>query len=142
MNKKRFIVSFVLLLCISSYFLGYKAMAESAKPKPSWQMSEGVSVQLGVRDKYGNLGEYKATFLVKDEKGGEYKTTKIVKNDEFSFVYFPEDFKVNAKPGLYHWRCIVNGEEIAKGRFLYETVGSYADRAKVFVEDYFPKDGK
>lgn len=82
-----------------------------------WQQSEANSVQLGIRDKYGDLKSYKALFVVKDASGKEYKAEKDIKDSAWAYVYFPGDFKVYGNTGDYTWEGIVNGKVVASGKF-------------------------
>jgi len=129
MNRKQLIVALVLLsIAISVY-----CFAEE-KTKVVWQQSEGVSVQLGVRDKYGSLKKYKALFVVKDKNGKEYKVEKDVENDKWGYVYFPDDFKVYGEVGDYTWKCFVDGKVVASGKFRLTTSKTYCDQATVMRE--------
>ena len=93
----------------------------------SWQQSETINIQLGVRDKNSNLAEYKATFKVTEtttEKAVE--TTITVNADQWGFVNFPEDFGVDALKGNYDWTCTVAGRIVTYGKFDFKKTGNMA----------------
>jgi hypothetical protein len=75
-----------------------------------------------VRDKYGDLGGYEATFVVSEAPTGrKYRKTIRVEGDQFGDVEFPGDFAVNDysfRGKTYRWECLVGGEVVLKGRFL------------------------
>ena len=104
------------------------------KTEVVWQQSEGVAVQLGVRDKYGALDKYKALFVVTAKNGKEYKAEKTAQSDKWGYVYFPDDFKVYGEPGDYAWKCFVDGKVVTNGRFRLTTAKSYSDQANVIRE--------
>lgn len=93
-----------------------------AQTRPTWQYSETASITLTIRDKYGVLGEYEATFTVTTPGG--LKLVKVVKvqGDELGEVTFPDDFRtptqyVDLRAGRYRWECVVGGEVVTKGSF-------------------------
>ena len=95
--------------------------------KSSWQQSETISIQLGVRDMNSNLTEYKAIFKVTEinlDKAVE--TTITVKADQWGFVNFPEDFGVDALKGDYDWVCTVDGKIVTYGKFVFKKTGNMA----------------
>jgi len=84
-----------------------------------WQQSTAINVQLGIREKFGNLKNYEAIFIVTDSKGKEYKLTKKIQSDEWQFVYFPEDFNTDGGKGIYRWKGVVDGKTVIHGKFEY-----------------------
>lgn len=82
----------------------------------TWQQSQDGTIELGVRDKFGELKNYDAEFIVKGN-GKKYQIIKHIKGDEFGTVYFPKDFKTTGIPGKYTWKCTVNNKEVASGDF-------------------------
>jgi hypothetical protein len=92
-----------------------------AEPKVDWQSSTAERVKLGIRDKYGVLGSFQATFHVIAPDKGEYtKTITVPNNDgQFGYVLFPDDFgsQAGAKPGVYKWFTVVNGKQVMSGQF-------------------------
>lgn len=83
---------------------------------PSWQQSSSHSVQLGIRDKFGDMRAYTAQFVVYGP-GKEYKLTQHVKQDSWGYVYFPQDFTAISTPGHYTWQCMVNNKIVGNGEF-------------------------
>ena len=118
-----FLLPLIVLVVVSS--------AQKDVPGVNWQWSEGVAVQLSVRDKYGTLGSYKATFLVVAPDGKQYEVEKDVSNDEWSDTFFPSDFGALEKPGQYKWQCVVDGDVVASGKFEFKTTNTYTDQAKI-----------
>lgn len=89
-------------------------------PVPSWQQSEALDIQLGVRDKNGAAEYYDALFVVSKKNGTEkYEKIIKVKKDDWGFVNFPSDFKDNADDGEYEWKCFVDGKVVSFGEFIY-----------------------
>jgi hypothetical protein len=95
--------------------------------KASWQSSESVSVQLTVRDKYGTLGNYEATFIVYTPDGYRLTKSVSVRGDDEGAVTFPQDFTVpsryigGVRGGRYRWECIVLGKAVVGGSFTVAT---------------------
>ena len=99
----------------------------------TWMVSTTAQVKMGILDKYGSLGQYTATFVVREEKSGkEYFLTKEVPKGESGLdVLFPTEasepnyFKTAggagavAVAGLYTWECRVNGKRAVGGRFTF-----------------------
>ncbi|MBU4481035.1 hypothetical protein KKH59_01830 [Patescibacteria group bacterium] len=129
MNRKELTAACLVLFILVAFY----CFAEK-KTEISWQKSEGITVQLGVRDKNGELKKYRALFIVRDKNGKEYKLEKDVRGDVWGFVYFPEDFKVYGEPGDYTWKCIVKGKVAASGQFRLTTVKTDCDQATVMRE--------
>ena len=93
-----------------------------AQTGPTWQYSETASVTLSIRDKYGVLGGYEATFVVHTPDGLKLMKTVAVQGDEMGEVSFPDDFRspgqyVDIRAGRYRWECLVKGEVVTKGSF-------------------------
>lgn len=108
--------SLATLLVTLSFFLLFKNRAWG-KTEPVWQLSESYCFQLGVRDKYGELGEFGALFVVKDSKGKSYRAKRTVYEDDWGYVHFPTDFPTWNYPGKYTWGCYVNGKRVVGGKF-------------------------
>jgi len=126
MNKKQLVVACLFLFMLITIYCFADKRIETV-----WQQSEGATVHLGVRDKYGNLKEYRAIFVVRDKNGKEYKLEKDVTDDTWGYVYFPEDFKVYGEEGDYTWKCFVKGKVVVSGKFKLTTVKSFCDQATV-----------
>jgi hypothetical protein len=93
-----------------------------------WQTSVEKNqnfIDLGIRDKHGDAHQginYTAWFIVTAPDGRIYKAQKRVTRDKFGDVRFPRDFRpkiTSLKAGNYHWKCVVEGGEVAKGYFQY-----------------------
>lgn len=104
----------------------------------TWMVSTTAQVKIGILDKYGTLGQYTATFVVREEKTGkEYLLTKEVPKGESGIdVLFPTEpsepnyFKTAAgigaaaTAGLYTWECRVGGKRAVGGRFTFPEVAN------------------
>jgi hypothetical protein len=104
----------------------------------TWMVSTTAQVKIGVLDKYGSLGQYTATFVVREAKSGkEYFLTKEVPKGENGLdVLFPTEpsdsnyFKTaagvgaTATAGEYTWECQVNGKKAVGGRFTFPVVAN------------------
>ena len=104
----------------------------------TWMVSTVAQIKLGILDKYGSLGPYKATFTVHNEKTGENFTLvkELEKGQAGVDVLFPSDpadvdyFKNDAgvaaqvKPGNYIWECQVNGKKAVGGHFVFPETGN------------------
>lgn len=104
----------------------------------TWMVSTTTQVKIGILDKYGALGQYAATFVVREEKSGkEYFLTKDIPKGESGIdVLFPTEasesnyFKTaagagaTAVAGAYTWECRVNGKRAVGGRFTFPEVSN------------------
>ena len=122
--------------------LGALALLWAAAPAPAraqtWMVSTTAHVTLGVLDKYGELGAYEATFVVRGERTGkEYQLVRTVeKGQKGADVLFPSEstdggyFKsatgegAPAIPGRYTWECRVKGKKVVGGHFALPEVGN------------------
>ncbi len=93
------------------------APAAFGKRRVNWQYSITPSIQLGVRDKFGEKGSYTAVFNVTMPDRKTVRTTRKVSADGFGYVTFPQDFNADVPTGRYTWRCVVGGEVAVQGRF-------------------------
>jgi hypothetical protein len=93
-----------------------------------WQQSmDGKSdyIEIGIRDKHGDAHKgksYDAWFIVTSPDGRIYKAKATVNESDFGDVRFPQDFNFGLdklKSGIYTWKCLVEGGEVADGRFQY-----------------------
>lgn len=135
-------VKSILSVARCSRLLGALALLWLAAPAPAraqtWMVSTTAHVTLGVLDKYGQLGAYTATFVVRSERTGkEYQLVRTVeKGQNGADVQFPSEaatseyFKAStgeapsAAPGRYTWECRVNGRKAVGGHFALPEVGN------------------
>ena len=88
--------------------------------EPVWQLSESAVARMGVRDKFGALGGYDATFIVTGPQNKKTKKTVHVKGDEFKEVSFPDDFPNYLElKGHFKWACQVNGKTVVNGECIF-----------------------
>ncbi|SHM25054.1 hypothetical protein [Hymenobacter psychrotolerans] len=97
----------------------------------TWMVSTDAYIKMGVMDKFGQLGEYSAKFVVTDQTSGKaYVLVKQVTAGRNGIdVIFPSEatesdyFKTEtgeaaqARPGRYVWECQVGGKKVVGGRF-------------------------
>jgi len=107
--------------------------AQRPAAKVIWQESQSVTVQLGVRDKFGTLGGYDVVFEVSAVDGRKVTARKHVSGNEFGDVTFPDDFDFTNQfslrsAGSFSWRAIVGGKA-AHGSYRWAGTGR---EAKVF----------
>ena len=97
-----------------------------------WQTSMEAKpdyIDLGIRDKHGDAHQgvrYTAWFVVTGPDGRIYKAHKTVRESASGYVRFPRDFGKKVQPlqnGTYLWKCVVEGGEVAGGRFTYTVTG-------------------
>jgi len=92
----------------------------AAAARVEWQESVAPLYRIGIRDKFGDLGRYDATFAVTDGRHTWRKTIRV-KNDDWGFVLFPDDFEdgtfANFNNVPYKWQATVKGRVVTKGRF-------------------------
>ena len=92
----------------------------------NFQSSQGLGGELGIRDKYGELGRYDVTFVVNAPDKKQYKKTITVEGDAFGKVRFPNDFEAYTIPGKYSWQAVVKNKVAVRGEF--EQVGTFSLR--------------
>lgn len=104
----------------------------------TWMVSTTAQIKLGILDKYGQLGPYTATFVVRNEKTGkEYLLIKELEKGQTGIdVLFPTEpsdpdyFKTEggeaakAVPGRYTWECRVAGKKAVSGHFVFPETGN------------------
>lgn len=92
----------------------------------NFQSSQALGVELGIRDKNGELGKYDVTFVVTAPDKKQYKKTISVEGDAFGTVRFPNDFDAYTIPGKYSWQAVVKNKVAVRGEF--EQVGTFSLR--------------
>ena len=116
---------FALALVVFSTDFAYSQNRRSAVKSANWQTSvpEIVSTEnssLGIRDKWGSLGTFDASFVVTAPDKKVYKARSKGKDDEFVYVDFPTDFGgAPAMAGVYKVVFYVNGIVIGRDKFKY-----------------------
>jgi len=122
--RKLVIATIVLLLSVVSVcLLMMKLHAQEPTSEVTWQQLESAQIQLGVRDKYGELDGYTADFVVIGPNKQKYHVYKKVEGDDFAVVYYPEDFQGSSQSGKYTWKCLVNGKPVIEGKFRFTNSG-------------------
>jgi len=77
------------------------------------------------------MDSYEAVFkVISPVNKVQFENKITVLKDEWGFVYFPESFTADAKPGEYSWKCFVKNVEIAGGTFNYKSLNELTIPAK------------
>ena len=87
-----------------------------------WQYSTGTEenvVKLGIRDKGGQVGGYRAVFVVTGPDKRQYSSAKHGSGTAEVTASFPRDFGTEWTRGVYTWNCTVGGRMILQGSFEY-----------------------
>ena len=122
--KKTLLVGMALLLASSTI--------QAKEPVKIWQQSQSPSLELGIRDKYGET-PYTVEFLVTDPKGVVSSRKVEVEAGKFGFARFPEDFdKALLISGKYRWQAKVDGKVVRKGKFAYQHLSKGASLSFVY----------
>jgi hypothetical protein len=119
MRKRSLLLSLVTAGTIVAITALVSARKGHAEDDLAWQISQSPSVQLGIREKEGQLEAYEVLFVVMGPDGNERKAHKRVESSRFGYVNFPEEFGGYAPPGSYSWKCIVSNKVVVEGRFEY-----------------------
>ena len=78
------------------------------------------SIKVGVRDKYGAMGGYSATFVVTAPNNRAYKQRVKVAGDEFGFATFPDNFNTSdLRPGIYSVKIYVKNQLVVAFKVKY-----------------------
>jgi len=93
-----------------------------AVEKGFWQYgvdSGHGTVKLFIRDKLGQVGDYRALFVVTAPDRRDYSSEKNGSLTAEVAASFPGDFGAAWTQGVYAWRCMIDGRTIAQGTFQY-----------------------
>ena len=126
-------------LPLAALLLGFLLLGNAPAAKAqTWMVSTTAQIKLGVLDKYGQLGNYTATFIVHSERTGKdyYLVKELAKGQTGVDVLFPTEasdpdyFKAESgeaaqpTPGRYTWECRVKGVKAVGGHFTFPEVGN------------------
>ena len=124
---KLILLLFATTLCLATTLHG-SASAEGPLAPPVergfWQYgvdSGHGAVKLFIRDKLGQVGDYRALFVVTAPDRRDYSSEKNGSLTTETAASFPGDFGAPWTQGVYSWRCTVGGRTIAQGTFQYCT---------------------
>jgi len=129
------IASILLAFVLQTAVMWVKAeIALAAHVKATWQQSEGVLVELCLRDKQGDVGAYNAVFIINGPSGRQVKAQIRVPRGyaggKWGCVDVPSDFSgyhaqspYSSKPRMFRWKVLVQGHEVVSGRFEYGDSG-------------------
>ncbi|HUJ69910.1 MAG TPA: hypothetical protein VLW86_10330 [Syntrophorhabdales bacterium] len=130
MNKVALVLILMLAaptVCLVTALQGSAAAQSPLDPpieKGYWQYgvdSGQGAVKLFIRDKLGQVGDYRALFVVIAPDRREYSAEKNGSLSAEVAASFPSDFGGAWKQGVYAWRCTIGGRTIAQGSFQYCT---------------------
>lgn len=76
-------------------------------------------VRLIIRDKAGQVGTYKAVFVVTGPDKQQYRYEKKGSGNSPLVVRFPNDFSATWTKGTYIWTCSIGERELLHGSFEY-----------------------
>ena len=95
------------------------SVGDEVEGKPYAYTASG-SIELGVRDKYAEMGGYTATFAVTDSSNRTYKHEVSVKGDDWGNATFPDNFNASAlKPGIYSVKIYVKNQVVVSFKVKY-----------------------
>jgi hypothetical protein len=101
---------------------GADTVLDTSVERGYWQYSVGTEenvVKLGIRDKGGQVGAYRATFVVIGPDKREYSSAKNGAGTAEVTASFPRDFGAEWTRGVYTWNCTIGGRMILQGSFEY-----------------------
>lgn len=126
MSKKRVIFAGLLFSLIflvgadSAFAQRNRKSVKSATWQTSVNDQNRRNVVLGVRDKWGTLGSYRATFVVAAPGRKTFRGQTSTRGDEWAYINFPDDFNVNPLAnGTYSVVFYVEGVRVGRDRFRY-----------------------
>ena len=114
-------------LCLAPALHGSASAEGPVDPpieKGFWQYgvdSGHGAVKLFIRDKLGQVGDYRALFVVTAPDRRDYSSEKNGSLTAEVTTSFPADFGAAWMQGVYAWRCMIGGRTIAQGTFQYCT---------------------
>lgn len=126
MKTKRLIFSCLLFTLVMFAGIG-SASAQRGKnsvKNATWQTSvddsERGRVVLGIRDKWGTLGSFTATFVVTAPNKKTFRGRTTTTGDEWAYIEFPAEFSGNPRSaGTYKVVFYANGVVIGRDRFRF-----------------------
>ena len=78
------------------------------------------SIKIGVRDKFGAMGGYSATFVVTAPNNRAYKELVKVSGDDWGYATFPDNFNASAlRPGIYSVKIHVKNRLVVAFKVNY-----------------------
>ena len=130
MNKMRLtLLTCLLALLVLGANSAYAQSTRSAIKNATWQTSVDDSrqgtVTLGLRDKWGTVGRYTASFVVTAPSKRKTRVPKFqgwttVSGDDFGYISFPDDF--DGKPlagGTYTVIFYADGIIVGRDKFKF-----------------------
>jgi hypothetical protein len=78
------------------------------------------SIKIGVRDKFGAMGGYSATFVVTAPNNRSYKEVVKVAADDWGYATFPDDFNASGlRPGICSVKIYVKNQLVVAFKINY-----------------------
>ncbi len=124
-NKRLIFFCFLFtLIMFTGIRSAYAQRSQNAVKKATWQTSvddsRRGSVTLGVRDKWGSLGRFTATFIVTAPNGKTFRGQMATTQDEWAYIDFPSQFSGSPRAGgNYKVVFSVNGVVIGRDKFRF-----------------------
>ena len=112
----------VIVIVMESAALPAPLDSGTAIDKAHWQyeVETGTDlVRLVIRDKAGQVGTYKAVFVVTGPDKQQYIYEKKGSGNSPLVVRFPNDFSATWTKGNYIWTCSVGERQLLHGSFEY-----------------------
>jgi hypothetical protein len=125
-HRSWFRIGLPALVCLTLLSLGIVVgRTQNRTRRVTWQYEMSSDVELGIRDKLGDLGRYTAVFVVTAPDGEQHKATRQVVESDMGYILFPDDFKTDwDRDGKYKWQCRVDGKVVSEGAFEYKSTPS------------------
>jgi hypothetical protein len=112
MNPKRLII----LCCLLTLF-GFSA--DSVYAQRNRNSERGVVI-LGIRDKWGTLGSFTASYVVTAPSKKKFRARTTTTGDDWAYISFPGDFDGNSPPsGTYTVVFYANGLIVGRDKFKF-----------------------
>ena len=78
------------------------------------------SIKIGVRDKFGAMGGYSATFVVTAPNSRAYKELVKVSGDDWGYATFPDDFNASSlRRGIWSVKIYVKSQLVVAFKVNY-----------------------
>ncbi|MEM7103300.1 MAG: hypothetical protein AAF502_09235 [Bacteroidota bacterium] len=132
---------------LTVFFLFALILSPDILSAQTWQTAVTDGTKLGVRDKYGELESYEATFVVWIMDKVKFTANPInVEGDAWGEVYWPFDFEDGAgqkletfPPGYFKVEISVKGEIVARTDFKM-TLEEFEKSVEVYKAQKFKGD--
>ena len=134
-TSKKLVVCFATVLALLLFSATGYTQKSAMYTRGNWQTSldpakwvEGKpyvytargSIKIGVRDKFGAMGGYSATFVVTGPNNRAYKEVVKVAGDDWGYATFPDDFNTSAlRSGICSVKIYVKNQLVVAFKVNY-----------------------